>query len=273
MTIQTATISALYRYPVKSCRGHAVAGTRYDAHGLLNDRRWMIVSPEGDFITQRELPRLARVAPRLAPEGSLRLNAEGFEPVLVPAPQAPARWHVRVWNDRVPAADAGDAPAAWLERVLGHAARLVRIGQGHQRPLKQDPGAPPGVSAAFADAYPFLLISEASLAELNTRLPQPLPMNRFRPNIVVSGCAAFAEDRWRELRVGGQRFAVAAPCARCAITTTDQERGVRDGKEPLRTLATFRRIGPDTGVYFGQNVVQLQPSGWLRVGDSVEVIA
>lgn len=273
MTRVTATISALYQYPVKSCRGHTSAAARYDLHGFVNDRRWMIVDPQGDFITQRELPALARLIPQLSEAGELRLEADGVEPIVVMAGQASTRSRVRVWNDRVPALDAGAAAAAWLEQVLGQPVRLVRTDEHHQRPLKRDAGAPAGVSAAFADAYPFLLISEASLADLNRRLPQSLPMNRFRPNIVVSDCSPFAEDGWHELRVGTQRFAVAAPCARCAVTTTDQDRGVRDGKEPLRTLASFRRVGPDSAVYFGQNLVQLQSAGCLRVGDVVEVLS
>jgi hypothetical protein len=149
---------------------------------------------------------------------------------------------------------------------------LVHIGPGHRRPLKRDPGAAAGSSPAFADAYPFLLLSEASLIELNRRLPRPLPVNRFRPNIVVAGCQAFAEDGWSELSIGPGRFAVVSPCARCITTTTDQLRGERDGKEPLRTLARFRRLQGGPEVYFGQNLVHLEPAGLLRVGDPVQVL-
>jgi uncharacterized protein YcbX len=239
---------------------------------LVDDRRWMVVRSDGGFLSQREFPKLACVVPEVQLDEGLLLTADGQAALKVDSPSAAGtQIAVRIWDDTLLARDAGDEAAAWLSRVLGTSARLVRQDADHRRALKRDPGAPRGVSAAFADAYPFLLISEASLQELNRRLAEPLPMNRFRPNIVISGGEAFAEDSWKNLHIGGARFALVSPCSRCAITTTDQYRGVRAGKEPLRTLARFRRLDGGSAVYFGQNLVHLDPTGTLRVGDEVGV--
>ncbi|MCI0436243.1 MAG: MOSC domain-containing protein, partial [Gemmatimonadetes bacterium] len=192
---------------------------------------------------------------------------------------------VSVWkSEGLLADDCGDEPAAWLGECLGTPCRLVRIGRQFVRPMLKVPapqtsaaGATPDHVVSFADAFPFLVIGEASLADLNDRLiaqdEDALPMNRFRPNLVVSGCAAFAEDAWPRFRVGEIVFRAGGPCTRCVMTTTDQFTGER-GKEPLRTLARYRRNASDpTDVDFGQNLIHETKSGTLRVGDRVEVLA
>jgi len=210
----------------------------------------------------------------LGPAG-LRLAADGCGEVCVPSAARHGVRRVTVWRDEVEADDCGDEPAAWLERLLGQPARLVHIGPTYHRPVRPSK-AQPGDVVSFADGYPFLLASEASLGQLNDRIQEndgePVPMNRFRPNIVVSGGRAFAEDVWTRLRIGGVTFRNAGPCTRCIVTTTDQRTGER-GKEPLRTLARFRRNRDDpTDVDFAINLIHETKRGTIRIGDAVEVL-
>lgn len=267
-------VTALNVYPVKSLRGFAVAAAEVDDHGFVGDRNFLVVDADGKFLTQRALPRMALVATALSSD-ALTLSADGFGRLEVrraPDPAAPLR-SVTVWkNEGLLAEDCGDEPARFLSRYLDAPLRLVRIGPKYHRPVKPAK-ARPGDVVSFADAYPFLLLSEASLADLNDRLvaqdEEALPMNRFRPNIVVDGCDAFAEDAWTSFGIGALRFRNAGPCARCTITTTDQATAAR-GKEPLRTLATYRRdrTAP-TDVNFAINVIHETKRGTVRVGDPV----
>jgi uncharacterized protein YcbX len=183
----------------------------------------------------------------------------------VPEPSpADARRTVEIWGNPVEAIDAGEAAARWLTQLLGADVRLAFCPETTAR--RTDPDYDPiGSPVSFADGYPLLLISEASLADLNTRLETPLPMNRFRPNVVVRGTEPFAEDAWRRVTIGSLAFDVVKSCARCVVTTTDQDTGERSA-EPLRTLAKFRRRGD--GVQFGMNVVH-RGTGTIRVGDPV----
>jgi len=269
-------LSALFIYPVKSLGGVAVESATVDAFGLVGDRRFMVVDETGRFLTQRTLPQMALIRTALSP-GTLQLTLEGGGGVsvpLAPNPSAPQRV-VSVWkSEGLQAEDAGDAAAAWLSDALATRCRLVRIGRQFQRPILK-PSAVPGDLVSFADAYPFLILSEASLADLNDRLveqgEEPMPMNRFRPNLVVSGCAPYAEDTWPRLKIGDLTFRAGGPCARCVVTTTDQATAKR-GREPLRTLATYRRdAGDPTDVNFGQNLIHEPKSGVLNVGDAVHV--
>jgi uncharacterized protein YcbX len=181
-------------------------------------------------------------------------------------PEGPRR-SIRIWDDVVHATDLGDEAARWISSFLGADCRVVFMPDDVVRPV--DPRyAQPGDRVGFADAYPFLLISQGALGELNRRLKSPLPMNRFRPNLVVDGVPPHAEDGWARIAIGGVMFEVVKPCARCVVTTTDQETGER-GHEPLRTLATYRRTNGK--VHFGQNLIH-QGGGELRVGDAVEVL-
>lgn len=280
-------LESIHVYPVKSCRGVEVASWELGRFGLRHDRSWMVVDGAGRFLTQRELPALALVATRFA-EGGLVLEAPGREPLRLPlvdvadddddrvgtgatgtrAPE-PAEREVEVWRHQGPARDAGEIAARWISAHLGCAARLVGLAARHARPVSAAwfAGA---ADAAFSDGYPLLLLSQASIDDLGSRLPKPLPVDRFRPNLVVSGCAPYAEDLWKRIRIGDVELAVVKPCSRCAITTTEQTTGERDGTEPLRTLATYRKT--PLGVVFGQNVVHLA-RGTLHAGDRVEVLA
>lgn len=270
-------LSSLFIYPVKSLRGCAVEAASVDDLGLIGDRRFLVVDEDGRFLTQRTLPRMALVETALTTD-ALTLSAPANGAIRVPRapdPHASLR-SVTVWkSEGLLAEDCGSAAAAWLSDFLGANCRLVRIGEKFLRPiLKQTAG--PGDRVSFADAYPFLVISEASLADLNDRLAErgedALPMNRFRPNLVVSGCDAYAEDAWPRFRIGAVVFRAAGPCARCIVTTTDQLTAER-GKEPLRTLATYRRDPADpTDVNFGQNLIHETKSGTLRIGDPLELL-
>ncbi len=267
-------ISGLFIYPVKSLRGFAVPSAEIDSLGFTGDRRFLVVDDSGRFLTQRMLPHMARIATALKP-GELVLSAEGVGEISVPTasdPSAPLRT-VSVWgSEGLLAEDCGDTVANWLSDFLAGPSRLVRIGEKFVRPVLK-PAAQTGDVVTFADAVPLLVISEASLVNLNDHIQEnggePVPMNRFRPNVVVTACDAFAEDEWKRVRVGDMTFRAAGPCSRCVITTTDQFTGER-GKEPLRTLATYRRDATETtDVNFGQNFIHETKRGTLRVGDAV----
>jgi len=265
--VVTRRLLGLYHYPIKSCRGTSLTEAVVGVRGIAADRHWMVVDAAGTFLSQRKLPRMALIAPRLG-GGVLEVTAPGVPPLNVAVGHGGRRADVSVWDDRCAAIDEGDAAAEWFTTFLGMACRLVRMPDDEVRHV--DPTyAGPGDQVGFADGFSFLLTSRASLDELNRRLPTPLPMNRFRPNLVIDGVTAFEEDGWRHIRIDGITFAVAKPCARCAITTTDQNTAERS-KEPLRTLATFRNVA-GKGVMFGQNLVH-DRTGVLHVGAEVEVL-
>jgi uncharacterized protein YcbX len=260
----TVKLTGLTVYPIKSCRGIPVSESEIDAFGLRYDRRWMVVDELGEFLSQRSHPRLALVVPTIQ-DGALRLDAPGMPTLDLPLDPSPTvALSVTVWDDTCGATWLGEKPARWFSEFLGCSCSLVHMGGATVRPA--DPAfAPGGTRVSFADGFPFLLISEESLADLNRRLAQPLPMNRFRPNLVVAGAQPYDEDRWERIEIGGIGLRIVKPCARCLVTTTDQTTAER-GREPLRTLATYRKI--DGKVMFGQNAVHEGP-GRLRVGDLV----
>jgi uncharacterized protein YcbX len=279
-------LAGIFIYPVKSLRGVAVAGAAVDELGLEGDRRFMVVDPAGMFLTQRSLPRMALIETALD-AGTLTLRAPGAGPVSVGRaadPQAPVR-AVTVWNSAdLPAEDCGEPAARWLGAFLGVACRLVRIGAVFNRPIPErklpwqgEAGAPTRPrSVSFADAAPFLAVAAESLADLNARLlargEAAVPMDRFRPNLVVGGARPYAEDHWTRLRIGGVTFRGGEPCARCVVTTTDQASAAR-GVEPLRILAGYRRDPVRANqVNFGRNLIHEEPAGALRTGDAVELL-
>lgn len=260
-------ITKLLRYPLKSARGESLTRALLTATGIAGDRQWLLTRPDGHFLTQRELPRLATLATRLTSE-SLWLEAPGLRPLSLPAEAAGVPCEVRIWKDTVRALDQGDGPAAELSAWLGEACRLVRFDPEHLR--LADPAWTGALAAptAFTDGFPLLLVNEASLADLNARMGRELPVNRFRPSIVVSGLEAWAEDGHTDLCCGSIVLRVVKPCTRCVITTTDQASGERDGDEPLRTLRSFRHDARAGGLTFGQNVVIVAGVGaTLAVGD------
>lgn len=271
-------VTGLFLYPVKSLRGYAVPAAELDPLGFIGDRRFLVVDATGRFLTQRTVPRMALVDARLTGD-TLALCSDGTGTVSVPTapdPTAPLRT-VSIWqSEGLLAEDCGPAASAWLSDVLRLPCHLVRIGPKFSRPVLK-PAAGPDDLVMFADSCPLLAISEDSLVHLNDRIQEnhgePVPMDRFRPNLVVDGCPPFAEDTWSRVRIGPAVFRNGGPCVRCIMTTTDQLTGERMGKEPLKTLATFRRAPADpTGVIFGANLIHETKQGVVRVGDTVNLL-
>jgi len=261
-------LSSLIYHPIKACRGFAVSVWKVERMGLEHDRRMMVVTPEGHFLTQREQPRLALVTPELDGD-TLRLCATGFDTLQLPIRREGTPVSVDIWKSKdVPAIDQGEEAAAWFSEWLGIPVRLVRFAEGHKRLVSRDYAVNPDDHTGFADGYPLLLASEASLEDLNSRMDTPLPMDRFRPNLVVKGCRPFEEDEWKRIRIGDAEIAIVKPCARCVVTTIDK-RTLERSKEPLKTLATFRK--QPRGVMFGQNAIPLA-AGRLETGMHVEVL-
>lgn len=261
-------LSALFVYPVKSLRGTRVDAAALDARGLWHDRRWMVVDEGGGFLTQRQHPRMALVQPTVV-DGRLGLAVHGMPPVDV-APPSPgaARMRVRIWSDECAALRSPAAVDGWLTEVLGVRCHLVFMPDGAERPMSgaEADGDAPQVS--FTDGYPLHLVGEGSLRELNRRLASPVGVERFRPNLLVAGPEPHAEDGWSGVEVGGVRLRTVAPCERCVVTTVDPRDGTR-GREPLRTLASYRNTGG--AVTFGTYLVH-DGRGVLRVGDPVRAL-
>jgi len=272
-----ATIAALNVYPVKSCRGIPLASVSLASTGFRGDREWLVVTQAGRFLTQRELPRLALVEPaieeRASEERILHLTAPGMPQLVVPPQAAGPSRQVTIWNDRCSARDAGAEPAQWFSRYVGRPVRLVQFDSSVPRRSSLQWTRDIEAFVTFTDAFPILVISQASLSDLNDRLDISLPMDRFRPNVVLEGLQAYDEDRIHELMDGDARLRIVKPCTRCTITTTDQTTGEVAGVEPLKTLKSFRWSKELQGVLFGQNAIVMAGMGReMRVGQRLEVI-
>lgn len=264
-----STLTQINVYPVKSLGGFSVNAADVEPRGLRHDRRWMLVDRKGRFLTQRALPRMALVSARLTDAG-LTLAAPGMEPLTVPfEPEAPARRQtVQVWVSVCEAAPVGEQADGWFAEFLGVPCRLVFMPDDTRRPVNPQYTAGEGI-VSFADGYPLLLLGEASLGDLNARLASPMPMNRFRPNLVVSGVPAYAEDGWTKIRIGSAIFHGVKPCDRCGLITVNQETGEAAGPEPLKTLAAYRT--QDQEVLFGRLLIP-DGVGTVHLGDAVEVL-
>jgi uncharacterized protein YcbX len=269
-------VGALHVYPVKSLRATGMRSAVVEPWGLAGDRRWMLVDARTlKAVTQREEPGLARVDAQLTEGGGLRLTAPGREPVDVGVPAPGPLETVQLFSKKVELLPAGGAGDACLSGYLGRGVRLVHLDEpALRRPIGPE-HALPGETVSLADGYPLHLTTTASLDALNALVARgdrphegPLPMSRFRPNVVIDGTDAWAEDEWRRVRIGEVVFRVPEPCARCVVTTTDQMTGARDG-EPLRTLARHRKIGAK--LLFGQNLIP-ERSGTLHVGDPLSTV-
>lgn len=271
VAVTHAVVSGLFVYPVKSCRGIALNHAQVVATGLQQDRRWMVVDVQGHFVTQREQPRMALIAPELHGVG-LRITAPGMTPLIIDGLSIEQRTSVRVWRDHCAAFDEGDTAAAWFSEFLGLAVRLVRFDESQPRLSSREWTGQVEAYNQFSDGFPILVISTASLAELNSRLATPLPMNRFRPNLVLEGLPAYGEDTLDELRTDSLCLRVVKPCTRCKITTTDQATGIAQGTEPISTLMTYRRNPELRGVTFGQNVIIVAGAGnTLSIGQTLQL--
>ena len=262
------TLSNLTVYPVKSLRGHDINISNVERMGLEHDRRFMIVDPDGLFLTQREHARMALVKPTLHGD-SLMLQAAGMDNLSLEIRKLGQHMAVEIWSSSgVDSIDQGDLAAEWLSDFLKMPARLVRMDDQYARKVHPDFALSPEDRVGFADGYPILIISQESLDDLNQRLENPVPMNRFRPNIVVNGTTPFAEDGWKRIRIGQVEMALVKPCARCNVPTIDQDTA-KNGKEPNTTLAKYRKINGK--VMFGVNVIPVT-LGTIQIGDPVVIL-
>jgi hypothetical protein len=262
-------ISSLIYYPIKACRGFEVEAANVERMGLQHDRRMMVVTPDGGFLTQREYPRLALVTPKLN-NGTLELSAPNYDSIQIGTQTTGVPVSVDVWKSKgVQAIDQGEEASQWFSDWLGTEVRLVHLADGYLRRVSAEYAINADDHTGFADGYPILLTSEEGLQDLNSRLDTPVPMNRFRPNLVVRGCEPYAEDGWNRIRAGDVEMAVVKPCARCVVTTIDKNT-LETSKEPLKTLGKYRKH--KLGAIFGQNVIPLN-EGILRLGMTVEVLS
>ena len=287
-------ITQINIYPIKSLKGISLSESVVERRGLRFDRRWMLTDKDGIFFTQREVPKMATISVD-ADRSGLTVTADGFPALRIPAePDRGERRSVVVWASTVDAEVYIGEISEWFSEVLQRNCQLVRMPESSERYVNPRFNTGKDI-VSFADGYPLMLIGEASLADLNEKIaekandhdkepPFPLPMDRFRPNLVVKGSESFEEDKWRTIRIGVTLFRSTKPCERCVVTTVDQATGEFDGKEPLRTLASFRtakNLLPDTyekrglsatAVLFGQNLLPENPGASVRIGNRVEVL-
>ncbi|MFE7644780.1 MOSC domain-containing protein [Streptomyces phaeoluteigriseus] len=270
-----AELLSIHVHPVKAFRGQSPREAVVEPWGLTGDRRWALIDDGGKVVTQRQQPRLARAAAELLPGGGVRLSAPGLEQLTVSVPQPIGTVSLEIFRDKVEGVLADDSAHAWCSAYLGTDVRLVHMDDPATRRPVDPEYALPGETVTFADGYPLLVTAVASLDALNSLIARgehaaegPMPMNRFRPNLVVAGTEPWAEDGWSRLTIGEVDFRVAKTCGRCVVTTTDQTTAER-GREPLHTLGRHRRLGGK--LVFGQNLVPLS-RGTVRVGDQVRIV-
>jgi uncharacterized protein YcbX len=265
-------LSALYRFPLKSCKPEPLQQAAFDGLGLAGDRRWMLVDEaSGRFFTQRALPQMSQLAVLWNAKGGVTLSAPGLSPLDVPLPQdiETNLRGVTVWRDTLRVPDAGDEAARWASEFLGKPTRMVHLPDERARWLPSGYGAIED-RVSFADGFPLLLIGQGSLDDLSSRIGRPQEMLRFRPNLVVEGAEPFAEDSWKRIRIGTMEFRLLKGCSRCILTTIDPATGERNAdREPLTTLKTYREREGE--IWFGQNMVNDGP-GVLEVGMEVVVL-
>lgn len=266
-------LSEIWIYPVKSLGGIKLEESKITDRGLEFDRRWLLVDESGRFLSQREYPELALFRPEI--DGDFlritqRVLSESIDIPVRPVFSNAEKIEVSVWEDKIDAFEVSPDISNWFSRLLGFSVRLVYMPDESERKLDPDYSVMGNEITSFSDAYPFLIIGQSSLDDLNERLKEKVPMNRFRPNFVFTNGEAFEEDTWREFKIGSVSFVSVKPCERCVMTTVDQEKGVVSGKDPLKTLAKFRNFS--NRVLFGQNLIGLG-LGTVAVGDAVRVLS
>jgi uncharacterized protein len=250
-------VASLHIYPIKSCAGISLTSVELDSRGFQYDRQWMLISSDQGFLTQRQQPKMAMIKPHLT-QTHLILNAAGMSPISLSLESNPAKKRelTRVWNTDVMSSDQGNAVAAWFCHYLElQNVRLVRMCEDSD--------------TSFVDSKPILVISEASLDDLNRRLPNAIPIDRFRPNIVIAHGKPYQEDNCQQIHIGNLILESSKPCTRCIITATDQQTGKKKGKEPLKTLSTYRKSSG--GVTFGYYFIP-QGSGQISLNDRCQMV-
>ncbi|MBB6611442.1 MOSC domain-containing protein [Pontibacter sp. Tf4] len=265
----TYTLSTIYIYPIKSLGGISLPQAHVQARGLQYDRRWMLVDGNGKFLSQRTFAQMALLQVTLQNDGLLVSHKQNLlAPLFIPFAANPEHEvQVTVWEDTCTAYEINHHTSAWFSKALGMVARLVYMPDNSLRRVDPEYAFDKEI-VSFADAYPFLMIGQESLNHLNSKLEKPVPMNRFRPNFVFTGGDPHAEDNWNTFTIGEVQFRAAKPCARCVLTTIDQQTGIK-GAEPLKTLASYRT--KNNKVLFGQNLVH-HGTGVIKVGDAVNVL-
>jgi uncharacterized protein YcbX len=263
-------LSEINIYPVKSLRGISLNEAVVEDRGLRHDRRWMLVDEKNQFLTQREFPVMARIRIDIDNDRlTATIDDSSFE---VPLSPSTDEFHTaKIWASTVRSEFYPREVDRWFSDALSTECRLVAMPEGAHRAVSpfyavrrfKD-------SVSFADGYPFMVLSQASVNDLNSRLAEPVPMNRFRPNFVVADTEPFAEDSWKIIRIGATVFHVVKPSERCVLTTVDQEKGEKTGKEPLRTLSIFRNFKGK--VLFGQNLIAENAGGTVKIGDTIQVL-
>ena len=269
MTTPAIELTGIYVYPVKSLRGVRLEEAALATGRLVGDRNWLLVDSAGRFMHMRDYPQMARIEAAITDCG-IAVGRDGMPSLDIDRPVFPDAidhiTHVRLWRRSAPVIPAGAEADAWFTRATGIRCRLMAF-----VPDAAALNVPPHeVHSSLQDATPFHLTAEESLADLNARMATPIPMNRFRPNIVVRGAAPYAEDGWRTIAIGETTLRWIKPCTRCVATTTDQQTGERSSREPLFTLARYRRFGAE--VVFGHYLVADTWGDRLRVGDLVTVL-
>jgi uncharacterized protein YcbX len=269
-------VTDLYRYPIKSCRGEPLTELAVEPWGLAGDRRWMVVDANGRFVTAREYPRLLLAKPSVTAD-SITLSGPDRPTLTVAIPTPDPRLSVTVWDSTVAATPADARAGDWFSDIVGQPVQLVYLDDPTRRATNPE-HSHDGDRVSFADGYPLLLTTHGSLEQLNSLVAQgphpaegPLPMMRFRPNVVIDQTPAWDEDQWTVLRIGSVVFRVASGCGRCVMTTVDPDTSAK-GKEPLVTLAKHRRW--DGGLWFGVNLIPDAPGAdaHLEVGDKIEIL-
>lgn len=258
------SVKLLFRYPLKSAKGDSLETLNLSERGPELDRHWMVVNSSGKFLTQRQIPKLCLVETKVQ-AGQLVLSAPDMASLTVG--RSNNRVRTKVWKDQLLASDCGDQVARWMSRFLGKDCRLVEMPESTKRLVDTD-YAKHGETVSFADGFPLLVLSQASLDDFGEKLGQPIDAERFRPNIVVQGCAPYAEDSWQEIEIEGIRLSLVKPCSRCIIPSIDQATGAKEMQVNQALLKYRRRDGK---TYFGQNALH-RSVGSIAVGANVKVI-
>lgn len=267
-------LSEINIYPIKSLGGISLTEAVIEEKGLQYDRRWMLVDENGDFLSQREYPRMATFKMSFA-ENGLWVTHDDDRLEIPFEPTAKEKIKVRIWNDFTDGAVYPEETNDWFSRHLGKDCRLVKMQEETRREVDSEYAIRQTQDVvSFADGYPFLLIGEGSLHDLNSRLDKPIPMNRFRPNFVIKGAEPFAEGNWKQVRIGETLFHLVKPCARCVMTTIDQQTGLSNAPEPLKTLSKYRLIRKNgkNKILFGENLIAESTGKTIKLGDTVEIV-
>lgn len=266
-------LSEINIYPIKSLKGISLKEGKIERRGLQFDRRWMLIDEKNQFLTQREFPKMATINVEIV-EDALKISNNGEQMEIPFEPEINDLARVQIWRSKCSARIYENSVNEWFSDILRTNCRLVLMPEETKRKVNYFYAVHADDHVSFADGYPFLLIGENSLANLNEKLENPVPMNRFRPNFVVKNSAPFAEDGWKKIKIGDASFHVVKPCARCVITTIDQNTGHKNGVEPLKTLASFRipKRSRKKKILFGQNLIAESAGAILGVGDKIEVL-